>query len=380
MRRISSEGRILIVLFIVVIACAIVFTPRNQDSSSDQFETVPSRSTYSVRPGGCKALYLALQESGYAVSRLRGPWTDLPRPPAVLISLSPPMDPTEKEWDALALWLRDGGFLIIASPQGGGNFVPESKRAWTSIATTVNSGILSGVMHLGTYSDPTHLNPFDPPRRLHLWDNATPLVNDRDRKVASYVTRDRGATLILQAPEIAANDGVARDDNLRFLVNAIGPPTRPIVFDEFHHGYGEASGVWSYMSTSVRFGLIVLGIGGLILLWAMSRRMGAPLPEPVVVHERSEYVDSMAWLLKRANATRLVARLWQRRLRHRLARELGASAQDDLASLAPANAAKQIEDLLQRLDQASAQSRPVDYLLRLTHDEAHLWKELKKDR
>lgn len=373
------------ILLILTLGLAVftVYTASGQGESAGRgdMEVMPRRTTYSAQPGGCKAFYLALQQSGYNTARLRRPWTDPPPASDVLVSLSAENEPSAEEWDALASWVRGGGLLILA-PRADG-YEPETQRKWSTLATLFDSGLTSGVEFLGVYAAPPHMRDLDVPRKARFIEDAGPVVVAGGRVAASYATLGKGGVLLLDAPEIAANDGIAREGNLRFLLNAIGPPTRKVWFDEFHHGNVEFNGVWSYLPQPVRSGLLMLAVGGLVLLWALSRRLAAPVADRPVPHERSEYVDSMASLLKRAGATALVARLWRKRLRDRLARELGGGAQDDLGALTSPRgetAARHTTDVLARLDRAVAGPVTVDELMRLAHDEADLWKELKKSR
>lgn len=381
MKRISVEVRVLFLMLVLLIAGSIVFaTDTGEESSSLQI--MPSRSSYSAQPDGCKALLLALQKSGYAASRLRIPFTSLEDKPGVLISLSTPRRPSDEEWDAVAGWVRRGGTLIVSPGEWRDEYKPETDRLWKNFSPEFQTGVFNGVINLAAHEKPLS-HDLEAPARDRMWDDAATILSSSAHPIVRYATVGHGSVLLLCAPEIASNDGVAKENNLRFLVNVIGAPTKPVWFDEFHHGYHEEANVWSHLPNSVILGLIVLGLGGLVLVWALSRRLGAPLPEPVILHERSEYVDSMATVLKNANATRLVARLWRKRARERLARELGGTVDDNLGALASSrgvDVGNQTAAFLGALDRACAGTIPIDGLLRLAHDESNLWKELKKNR
>lgn len=123
-----------------------------------------------------------------------------------------------------------------------------------------------------------------------------------------------------------SNYGIKSDDNLVLLLNAINRAGRgrpKVMFDEYHHGYGESPGIMSLIGPEARLGLAQLGMAFLLLLFAVSRRFGRPILLRENVRFRSEYLSSMALLLRKASALDLVVRETDRKFRADICRWLG---------------------------------------------------------
>jgi hypothetical protein len=248
--------------------------------------------------------------------------------------------------------MHEGGLVVFAWPEVASK-TPESQRAWEDVHPADPVGLLEGVHTLRVYSQPPSVDELTPSKHFRPW-----LAAAWPLGAASYARVGHGGFLLLDSPEIAANDAVAERDNLRFLLNAIG--NRPVIFDEYHHGHRDYPTLWSVLPTPTRLGLVWLGLGGLLLAWSLSRRPAAPLAEKIPAHPRSEYVDALAGLLKKASAVALARRAMGARIRRRLQKE-------------PPEAAEKFQDHLARLERATT----VDELLRLARGEESLWRSIR---
>lgn len=115
---------------------------------------------------------------------------------------------------------------------------------------------------------------------LELPAGAVPLLVDDvlEQPVAGVVPWGQGRFIIITAPELAMNRGLARADNARFwtsLVSGLGRD-HSIAFDEYHHGF---TGERSMGEFAARYGLnyavaqLLVGVA----LWALAlRRFGRP--------------------------------------------------------------------------------------------------------
>lgn len=79
-----------------------------------------------------------------------------------------------------------------------------------------------------------------------------------------------------------------------------------MTFDEYHQGYGRAPGITSLLGLPARLGLAQMAMAFLLLVFAVSRRFGRPIPLRESARQRSEYISSMSSLLRRARAGKLV--------------------------------------------------------------------------
>jgi hypothetical protein len=193
-----------------------------------------------------------------------------------------------------------------------------------------------------------------------------PLYRDAHGTTVAYTRWGRGTILLCTSPWSLCNAGVGQVDNFSWLLAALaayGPggqgarrigasresqsarliaselpalalmrtnsagsprPLPPILFDEAHHGYGEARGVLSLLAPIARLGLAQLVVAWLLLTYAVSRRFGGKVPdEGRVRRSRSEYLGSMAALLHHARAVDLAIAQVLRQFRHDACRALG---------------------------------------------------------
>ncbi|HUV05841.1 MAG TPA: hypothetical protein VMX94_12125 [Armatimonadota bacterium] len=165
------------------------------------------------------------------------------------------------------------------------------------------------------------------------------LVAGKDRTTAAYSRWGRGGVLALASSWSLSNEGIARDDNIVLVLNALRyrhPTGGMVTFSEYHHGYGRAPGIWSLFDTPTRLGIAQVGLAFLLLLFAVSRRFGAPVPLREGVRQRSEYLSSMASLLRRAHATDAARRELERKFREDIACALGLPSDADASSIVEA--------------------------------------------
>lgn len=118
-----------------------------------------------------------------------------------------------------------------------------------------------------------------------LPDGAVPLLttDSEEQLVAmALVPRGAGQVILLGAPELAANEWLARADNAQLWLSTLGTLARNgrVLFDEFHHGFTSERSVAEF---AARYGLH-FAIGQLLIglcLWAGAlRRFGRPRAPP----------------------------------------------------------------------------------------------------
>jgi hypothetical protein len=349
-------------------------------------EAVPRRTTYSARPAGCKALFLTLERSGWRPGRLLRPWTHLPRQARVLFVLSPRQDPAPQEWQALAPWVRDGGLVVLAPPSypaaslGVEDYQP---REWRTVALPRAGGLLEGVGALSVYARELPTGDFPRPAE-EGWSPALTLAGDPQGSVLEVARWGRGTVVLVRAPEIFSNAGLARQGNLRLALNLVAGCQGPgeLWFDEYHQGYGRRQGLWDLFPLPVKAALLQVGLALLLGVWALSRRLAAPLPPARPAPQRSEYFEAMAGLLQRARATRLALRLRRRALVERLGRLWGVAGEEACLQALEARdpvLGQELRRLIEQMDRWQ-QGRPPSAaeLLRLARREADLLSRVRR--
>jgi hypothetical protein len=154
-----------------------------------------------------------------------------------------------------------------------------------------------------------------------------PLFRKNDATTVAFGRCGKGGLIVLGSAWSISNDGIASDDNLILLLNALnqrGPAGEiTVTFDEYHHGYGRTPGIMSLIGTSARLGILQLCMAFLLLVFAVSRRFGKPIYLREGARYRSEYLSSMSSLLMKARALDVVRRELDRKFREDLCHWLG---------------------------------------------------------
>ncbi len=167
---------------------------------------------------------------------------------------------------------------------------------------------------------------------LHFSDKLrAPVIHLGDKDGARLADFNYGAgrVVFLSDPFVIANHGLARGANLQLalnLVNALRREGKPILFDEYHHGYhSEENALVRYFSgTPFWWVLGQLLLLGLLLVYSYGKRFARPLPLPQVDrHSPLEFVGSMANLQQTAQARDLAIENIYPRFKTRLCRRLG---------------------------------------------------------
>ena len=391
--RLSPEALVVLLLsgLLAVFATLAVVTGSEGSSSRNASS---NRSSYSTRPSGLKALYLTLQASGFPVTRHRLPWTSLPARATVLISLQSAFEPTSDEWEHVVKWVRGGGLLVYGRRAAHSRDTED--RTWKTLPALLSSGPCKEAPELGVHEDEAELLPYPHlPAQLRAWENGWPLYGDEERTAVTWTSLGQGTFVEIRASELLSNEGIARWSNLRFVLNLLtlrgwhGRPTPSgtgtIVFDEYHNGYGsrETRSLWSLLPSTTHAGLLQVLTAALLLIWVKSRRLATARPLPPPPRQRSEYLDSMAELLERAGAHRLVVRMLRRRLVEGLARLHGLPAStvdlDSILAGRDADLTQQVRTVLARLDTWEAGTAPApDEVLRAARKVNRILEETRR--
>jgi hypothetical protein len=409
--RLTPDALLLAGVLLLTLGIAI-FAVRS--GRTDEEELGQRRTTYSPRPGGYQAVYETLAALHYPVQRWRRPFDALSGR-GTLIVAQPESAPTPAEWQALADWVSRGNLLIYLTDRGialpelmeqtGQPEPPEqtSRPAQPSPPAAVAPDLRTRAgYHLDPagpdFEAPTPSRPGSPvligapllaaPRAA--------LYQDPQGATVTYARWGSGAVLRCSSPWSLATSGLRAGDNFPWLLAtlaAYGPRSgiqeRPtsdpehlntrtpehlnaIWFDEYHHGYAEGRGVLSLLAPIARLGLAQLVIAWLLLTYAASRRFGGRVPdEGRVRRSRSEYLGSMAELLRRARATDLAIVQVRRQFLHDVSRALGLPRDPEPAALLAAAGTRgvdpeQLRSLLDRAERLAAhreQTRPEEALV-----------------
>lgn len=407
--RFSSDVWVLFVLlgFLILIA----FYTSSSQKYNDGFEIMPNRTSYSSKPAGMRALYDTLDQMGYRVTRQLAPFTEYPHQ-GVLIIASPTIPVSDAEWAALQDWVEAGNLLIVGGGIEAGE-IAGSHKIDTSISAPVCPSFLSP--GLKTVREPKHSvisndqwdfrnydflsisNMTTPigkghPKKIPSTDTKTlaALIGNAEGSTVGYCKWGRGSVIVLTSSWMLCNKGVGRDDNLAMIMNILDykDPSHQLLvtFDEFHHGYGRAPGLMSLIGTFARIGLGQILFGFILLIFAVSRRFGRPVPLREGNRQRNEYLTSMASLLKNAHASSVVKQEIERKNLEDMAVMLGLPplAEPDLILAAAEkkhpDIAKELRDLLTQRASSPDEMYSESALLSYTSTLHKLRKELMNKR
>jgi hypothetical protein len=372
-------------------------------------------SSYSARGGGARGLYETAERLGWRVARRTEPLRGRLDTGVVWVTLYPALAPTAAEVHALLESVRGGARLLVALPRGEspladslglraqGLGVPlpvvgeeeqddlddgygggEPEAASRSDTGAAGSAVLDTVLAVAAASrdpDPGYRRyaaryegeVYSWFRPLHPWpeDTVVFLAAGQARRdslpavlpVAIGLRVGHGRVVAVAEPRLLVNDELrARGGVLpvRMLEWLAAPGTRPLVFDEFHHGYGSHASLGRAVrrfldETTPGRTTVVLLLAAALLVLALGARPVAPSASDRVQRRSPiEHVGALARAYEEVGASRLAVRRLARGIRRRRS-ALGRHASDadwlrDVAERSPAIAGevKLVLDAMER--------------------------------
>ena len=322
-----SELLLLGVLGILLIVASLLSVQNQQNNETDWL----NGSSYSSGQKGGRAFYLWLGELGYYTQRLQPSNFTLQEVEGVLWIISPSRQPlTETDAKEISKWVRNGGILVWADSFPTGVLLDELEIGWHNTFSTFQP-VTPWFRHPNAkYQGWASFSPSP---------DVVPLLADSDGKLGALHTEFGAGELWLFAIDDPFTNNALYDEKNSALVMGLLeqlPPNRTMIFDEFHHGFGDMGADWSLLRTMTRtswgwgiyYAAIVLGV------WIVlqGRAFGRPLPLPGehLRREAGEYVRSMAWLYRRARVRASILRHHHQRLKQRVTKRyrLPATSED----------------------------------------------------
>jgi hypothetical protein len=322
----GGDRRVLIAVAgvsLVLIVLSLVLAAR-----ADEADTP---TTYSTGSGGAKAAYLLLEAAGYSQRRWERPALELPRDGgATLIVAEPDVPPTADDRAAVTRFMDAGG-RVVATGVAGAMFLPEHRTApdpiggmtWRRLAARSPSSITRAAPEIT-------LAPGA------FWGGGVPILplyGDGARTRVVMYNIGRGEAVWWASATPLTNAGIREPGNLEFLIACLGDPRRPVLWDEYAHGYRARA------SAAIDTDISWLGVQLLLVVAAViatySRRSGPVLAAPVENRlSPLEFVRTLGALYERAGAAAVAVDIACERFRYGLTRPLGLRTDapaDDLA-------------------------------------------------
>lgn len=306
-RRIGTDGIVLIVFLIVFAVVSLQVAGR--DTSGDEGPR-PRRSTFSPKPGGWKAAYLLLEQSGIPTKRWEKPPATWPDTASVVIAGQEVLAlegsaywTAEQAKDAME-WVERGGTLLVLAAEN--NAVTQEVGVSPDVHKNKDKDVHpeQPLPYLAGVKDVTFPGA---ERFLSLGKDTTVLLAD-DKPAVVAVKRGTGRVILVSSPTIIENKTLLKGDNARFLVQTVSAFLQParkdgVVWDEFHQGYQEQRSFWNAIGQPGQFALLQLGTLLALICYTVGTRFGLPRPAPAQNRLSSEYVSSLADLYRRAKAS-----------------------------------------------------------------------------
>jgi hypothetical protein len=339
---------VLPIIGVLLVLMAVNVPQENIGRSGD-----PRLTTYSTGPMGAKMFYEMAHRFGWQVEQRKAP--DLPDDTSAIIAVLDPVVPLRgpevhallehaRNGGALLTMLGDGSALLADSLRlaiGSGRQRVKHRDGETQGCAPDKPGLLNerflytiwpgDLVMLTTIGTRGPLP--DSTTRFVEMDTLAPGDHGRPRHAAIGFPYGRGRIVVGADPDLLRNDAlrvckygldVAAIQMLEYL-DEPGGSRRPIVFDEYHQGYGEQRGTMTAVATylvgasSGRW-LVQMLAAGLILLLAVAPRL-IPPQDPARIERRSplEHVDALGRAYAQVGATQSATVRLIRGVRRRVA-------------------------------------------------------------
>ncbi len=293
-------------------------------------------STYSKKEWGAFGVFEVSRRVGFEVSQHRSSFTDSLPFGKTLVMLSPSDYPSDEEWDMLEKFIKDGGSVITDrwEPLGDSLNITRGGIGLSSDSTIDGPFIIGGKFKKndpsffqaftnnfsmrGSY--PTNFIPRDStnlkqPGEIFAIQWFIDTVSLDTMKSIVGLKYGKGKIVLLNFAEPLRNF-VAWDGTgiVAFIRAAEWIGNKELVFDEYHHGYGDninrEMGLfrWVFISNPLgRFSLQII-VALIILTLALAHRPIVPITEDILKRRSPlEHIGALGNLYHRSNSVQLAA-------------------------------------------------------------------------
>ena len=330
MKERRSELLLLALLGILMVVVSVLSVRNERDSENDWL----GGSSYSSGQSGARALYLWLGELGYQTETLESADFLLDNVEGVLWVVTPSRVPlTDLDVEEITAWVRNGGTLVWVDSYFAETWLDELNLEWNDATFSTFHPVTPWLRH----ADASYRG----------WggvvasSQVTPLLADASGNLgALQLSFGEGEIWLFALDEPFKNQALYEEKNSALVMGVLEqlPPNQPMIFDEFHHGFGGAIMDWSLLRTMSQtvwgWGIYYTAI--LLAVWIVlhGRAFGRPIPLPGehLRREAGEYIRSMAWLYRRARLRSFVLRHHHHRLKQHITKRYRLPASSDDAA------------------------------------------------
>jgi hypothetical protein len=329
----AGDRRLLIgagIAMVVLLALTFALAPAPAQQS------IGYPSSYSSEWAGAKAAFLLLNQLGYRAEHWERSPEELPADPqgVVLVLAEPSEGASSEERMAIRRFVSGGG-RVLALGGAAASFVPDAE------AMQVPDWNLQSKSYSALVPSPLTRNA--PEISMVAPDEWTA---HRSSQLAVYGTTEKPVVVsyrfgrgevIWWASSSPLSNGLIRDKgNLALLLNAAGPTSSRVLWDEYFHGARRSLASY-FAETPLPWAGLQIGLAFLAALFTFSRRAG-PMRVPAVESRLSplEFVETLGDLYESAHASPAAVGVAYQRFRTSLSRKLGVTTKAKLPELARA--------------------------------------------
>ena len=309
------------VLLLLAIAALYFLTVKQREEA--QYRYLPiARSSFSATPTGTKALYRTLSELGFKVDRWRKAWRhlELNKRNTVLFVVEPASNffPRLEDWRRLVEFAEAGNLVWVSAEFFPDTVAGEAKasRVSRTARPLFNAPWLNGVKRYIVKSEIRLTKPWQPPVQATFVSlephREIPLLGDQNGTVLKVIVVGNGYIVIDSNPYALSNEGIAKGDNFRLVLNIVGSVAGQngvVLFDEWGRGLGEGEHWWWAVTPATRGTVLQLVLAGCLLILALGIRFGRPIAPLTQPFSRTAFVQGLATLLQRGDTLRDVVKL-----------------------------------------------------------------------
>jgi len=351
-------GELTVIAFAVAAVAVVSIAAALSGSTTD--ETLPSGSTFSYGPSGTAAAYQTLQRLGYSIRRSVEPVSSITvlggTENAVLVLANPAEPASNQDRRAIQAFLAGGG-TVLATGCAGATFLSSTATGMGESRPRVESFAQRSQSRLTRDAPSISMTRGCAESRL---DDRYAATYGRGSDNVVYEARiGRGLAIWWTGTTPIENKTIEAPGHLELLLNAIGPPPRTIVWDEFHHG--QRASLWSYLArTPAPWALAQLAVvAGVAAMMFVRRRLPIRGRVAPARTDPLEFVDTMAELYARAKSGSAAVGIARLRLRRLLLASSGVTPTASDARLAEAAAGRvsmppgQLRELLESAERSA---------------------------
>jgi len=329
----AGDRRLLIgagIAMVVLLALTFALAPAPAQNS------IGSPSSYSPEWAGTKAAFLLLNQLGYHAEHWERSPEELPADPqdTVLILAEPSEGASSDERMAIRRFVAGGG-RVLALGGSAADLVPDAAAIeipdWNLKPKTFSALLPSPLTR-----DAPEITMVAPDQWTGHGSSQLGLYGTTEKPVVVSYHVGRGEVIWWASSSPLWNGVIREKSNLPLLLNAVGPASSRILWDEYFHG--ARGSLFSYFAeTPLPWAGLQIGIAFLAAVFTFSRRAG-PMRVAAVESRLSplEFVETLGDLYQSANASPAAVGVAYQRFRALLSRKLSAPSKAKLPELAHA--------------------------------------------